>query len=87
MPWRLDATRPGFERAFRRLLSLKREASVEVDRVVGRILDDVKRRGDAAIIAYTKRFDRLALAPKTLRLSRREIAAGAAKAPKAQRRA
>ena len=31
----------------------------EVERVAGEIVDDVKRRGDAALLEYTNRFDRM----------------------------
>jgi histidinol dehydrogenase len=41
----------------------------------------VASRGDTALIEYTRRFDRIELAPATLRLSKDEIAAGADAAP------
>ncbi len=74
MPLRLDARSPGFERAFNDLLGMKREASVEIDEVVRDIIADVVERGDAAVIDYTSRFDRLDLTPDTLRVSPDEIA-------------
>lgn len=48
-----------FEHEFRMLLDGKREASVDVDETVRGILDDVRARGDAALLDYTERFDRL----------------------------
>ena len=39
------------------------------------ILDDVRQRGDAAIIDYTSRFDRLDLTADTLRVSDHDLAA------------
>src|SRR5712672_4654613 len=71
----------GFEAAFRRLLDAKRESAVDVDAAVASIIDDVARRGDAALIDYTRRFDRLELSASGLRLTRHEIAEGAAAAP------
>jgi histidinol dehydrogenase len=71
---------PGFEAAFRALLAMKRESAAEVDDAVAAILDDVRTRGDAAVIDYTSRFDRIALAADRLRLSPEEIAAGADRA-------
>src|SRR5712675_198284 len=71
----------GFEAAFRRLLDAKRESAADVDAAVASIIDDVARRGDAALIDYTQRFDGLELSGSGLRLTRREIAEGAAAAP------
>src|SRR6267154_6811097 len=81
MPITLSTREPGFEAAFRRLLDAKRESAADVDAAVASIIDDVARRGDAALIDYTQRFDRLELSASGLRLTRREIAEGAAAAP------
>ncbi len=72
---------PGFEAAFRALLAAKRESAADVDDAVRAIIDDVATRGDAALVAYTNRFDRVRLSPDHLRLSHAEIAAGAERAP------
>lgn len=71
----------GFEASFRQLLEAKRESAVDVATAVAAIIKDVIRRGDAALIDYTHRFDRVDLTPGGLRLTRREIAEGAAAAP------
>ena len=81
MPVTLSTRDPGFEAAFRALLGAKRESATDVDAAVAAIIEAVARRGDAALIDYTKRFDRVELTPKTLRLSPGEIAAAAKKAP------
>lgn len=73
MPLRLDARAPDFPRAFEKLLGMKREASVEIDDTVRDIIADVVKRGDEAVIDYTSRFDKLDLAPQTLRISDDEI--------------
>jgi histidinol dehydrogenase len=76
------ATRdPGFQAAFHRVLAAKRESAADVDATVADIIDDVARRGDAALIEYTRRFDEVDLGGCGLRLRREEIAAGAAEAP------
>ena len=75
MPVFLNATDPNFEAEFQTLLSAKREDSPDVDQVVTDIIADVRARGDAALLEYTERFDRLILAPETLRLSGAEIVA------------
>jgi histidinol dehydrogenase len=87
LPARLDATRPGFARAFARLVSAKREMEADVDDVVRKIIADVRRRGDGAVAQYTAKFDRLKVAPGAFGISRAAIRAGAAKAPQEARRA
>ncbi len=57
MARRLDASAAGFEAAFEALIAARHgEADVTGD--VAAIIDDVRARGDAAVIDYTKRFDR-----------------------------
>jgi histidinol dehydrogenase len=80
MPVRLSTRDKGFEAGFRALLEQKRESAADVDAAVAAIIDDVARRGDSALIEYTRRFDRLDLAAHELRVSPQEIAAGAAAA-------
>ncbi len=74
MVHRLDTTAPGFAAAFAALLAAKRELDDDVDQAVAAILDDVRRRGDDAVIALTRRFDRVELTPATLRVTPDEIA-------------
>src|SRR6516225_831334 len=81
MPVRLATRETGFETAFRRLLEAKRESEADVESVVAAIVEDVARRGDAALIDYTNRFDGVDLPVSGLRVPRREIAERAAAAP------
>lgn len=81
MPTRLDACDAGFEAAFRVLLSAKREVSEDVDAIVRDIIADVVRRGDAAVIDYTSRFDGMTLTAATLRVTEAEIDAALAACP------
>lgn len=81
MPARLSTRETGFEEDFRRLVEAKRETAADVEAAVAAIVDDVAQRGDAALIEYTRRFDGVDLAVADLRLTRGEIAAGAAAAP------
>ena len=83
MPVTLSTRNQGFEAAFQQLLEAKRESTADVDAAVYAITDDVMRRGDAALIDYTRRFDGVDLTPDILRISPREIAEGAAAAPAA----
>jgi histidinol dehydrogenase len=71
----------GFEADFSELLNQARETSDSVDQAVSAIIADVRQRGDAAVIDYTQRFDRLALTAETLRVSASEIDAAVAEIP------
>jgi histidinol dehydrogenase len=69
LPLRLDTARSGFASAFAALLASKREIEERVDESVAAILSDIRARGDDALFEYTRRFDRLALTPATLRIA------------------
>jgi histidinol dehydrogenase len=56
---RLSTSATGFKADFDALLSSKREASADVDAAVRDIIEAVKQHGDAALLDYTRRFDRL----------------------------
>ncbi|SHI50259.1 histidinol dehydrogenase [Shimia gijangensis] len=73
MPQFLDASAADFEDRFVALLGAKREDSPDVDAVVAGIIEDVRARGDAAVIELTAKFDRLDLTPQTLAFSDVEI--------------
>jgi histidinol dehydrogenase len=74
MPYRLDSRHAGFTEEFETLLGSKREASEEVGASVAAILNDVRLRGDEAVLAYTDKFDQLPLTASTLAFSADEIA-------------
>ena len=63
--WRSGSAGPirDFEARFAALLGAKREVAEDVEAAVRAIVDDVRARGDAALIDYTAPFDRLALTP------------------------
>lgn len=83
MVMRLDMTQPEFSARFSELLAMKREVSEEVDIAVRDIIADVVARGDAALIDYSRKFDRVDLSGG-LRVTDAEIeAATAACDPKA----
>lgn len=73
MPLRLDSRDPGFEDAFKDLLGAKRESEADVNDVVTAILADVRARGDAAVLDYTKRFDRFDLTAGTMAITPEEV--------------
>jgi histidinol dehydrogenase len=68
----------GFEEAFTTLLGQVRETTQKVDQAVAAIIADVRAEGDAALLRYTERFDRLALTADRLRIGADEIEAAAA---------
>ena len=74
---RLSSTQPDFEACLGALLDFESAQDPQVDATVAAILADVKRRGDAAVIDYTRRFDHvearsvadLSLSPERLQLA------------------
>ena len=79
MPVFLNSQSSNFEKEFKKLLSAKRENSVDVDLSVRDIIDGVLDRGDQALIEYTKRFDRINLTSDKLRFTQSELKEHAAK--------
>ena len=73
MPLELDNTAAGFEAAFVKFLAAKRELAADVDLAAAAIIDDVRTRGDAAVIEHSKRLDRIDLTPATMRIAEAEI--------------
>ena len=55
----LDITDTDFDQKFAAILARGEETGHEVEQVVQAIIADVRRRGDAAVLEYTNRFDRL----------------------------
>jgi histidinol dehydrogenase len=83
-PRRLQARDPGFDGAFRALISEKREQAEDVDAAVAAILADVKARGDEALVELTARFDRLNIDAAGLAIPPAEIDAACAAVPAPQ---
>ncbi|MEX4007006.1 histidinol dehydrogenase [Neoaquamicrobium sediminum] len=78
MPLRLDRSATGFEADFAAFLATKREVSEDVDTVVRDIIARVREEGDAALIDYTRRFDRLDLSKTGIAVSEAEVDAAMA---------
>src|SRR5260370_41243691 len=57
-PKRLDASAPGFEKEFSAFLGRNRDIDENVDRIAADIVANVRARGDAALIEYTRKFDK-----------------------------
>ena len=78
MPLRLDSRAPDFAARFRAFLATKREASADVEAAVRAIIAEVAAGGDAALIALTRKFDRIDLAQAGLKVAADEIETAAA---------
>jgi histidinol dehydrogenase len=55
----LDTSDPGFEAAFAPLVALDSAVDRGIEARADAIVDDVRARGDAALLEYTNRFDRM----------------------------
>jgi histidinol dehydrogenase len=92
----LDSTAADFKQQLTTLLAFESETDDAIESAVARILADVKVRGDAAVLEYTERFDRLA-APRipggaaagmaAFDLTQDELQQALAELPEAQRAA
>ena len=83
----LNADDASFEGEFAALLAAKREDSPDVDAAAAQIIAEVRERGDAALIAFTERFDGVVLSAEEMRLGAGEIEEHAARASDSDREA
>jgi len=56
---KLDSAQPDFQKSLERLLAFEASLDDAIEQSVAAILRDVKTRGDAAVLEYTNRFDRV----------------------------
>ena len=75
----------GFERAFEKLCRRQQARDESVDKVVRKIVEGVREKGDAELLALTRRLDGAVL--EKLEVVREEWEAGVAKVPAADRAA
>lgn len=75
---RLATVSPDFQASFAALLSQARETTEDVGQSVAAIIAEIRTRGDAALLDYTARFDRLHLTANGLRVAPPEIDAAVA---------
>src|SRR6185503_10516146 len=76
-----DARTPEFAAQFAALIDAKRETDEDVARAVASIVDDVRARGDQAVIELSARLDRVALTADTLRVTDDDIERAHREAP------
>ncbi|VVE15201.1 histidinol dehydrogenase [Pandoraea soli] len=62
---KLDSSAEGFAAQLRDVLAFEASEDAAIDRAAADILADVKARGDAAVIEYTNKFDRLSATDMT----------------------
>jgi histidinol dehydrogenase len=60
---RLDSSAPGFDRELAALTAFEAAQDSAVDATVAAIVADVRSRGDAALLEYTAKFDRVVAGP------------------------
>ena len=72
---KLSTSEPGFAQAFDTLVNARREADADVARDVRMIVASVRDEGDAAVAAYTKRFDKFDLDEQGWRIERADMLA------------
>ena len=81
---RLDSRAKDFQARFAAFLVDKREAAVDVNQSVAEILAQVQSRGDAAVLDYTRKFDRVDYGADGLRLPAAALDDAMAKVPSEQ---
>nr|WP_092280991.1 MULTISPECIES: histidinol dehydrogenase [unclassified Duganella] len=88
---KLDSSQADFKQRLDTLLAFEASTDDAIEGAVGKILADVKARGDAAVLEYTNRFDRIpnggATGMAALDVSQEELQAALAAIPEAQRKA
>jgi histidinol dehydrogenase len=85
---RLATDRPDFESRFARLLAFEAAQDPRLEARVAAIVADVRARGDAAVLEYTRRFDRVsARSVAALEVPAAELAAARRRIPAELRRA
>ena len=74
MSVRLDAAALDFPAAFTKLLNSRHAAAAQVEETTATLVAKVRADGDAALLHYTEKFDRVLLTPETLRVSAAAVA-------------
>jgi histidinol dehydrogenase len=83
---RLDSRAPGFATDLNALVAFEAAQDPSIDATVASIIADVRTRGDAALLAYTERFDNVrASAARELEIGRDELKRAFDRLPTAQR--
>lgn len=85
---RLSASAEGFREELDTLLAWETVSNDSVNDVVKEVVDNVRKNGDAALLEYTEKFDRLSLnSGAELEISKERLVAALARIPSDQREA
>ncbi len=84
---RLHAGQADFDAGLEALLSRETDTGADIQQAVAGIIDDVRRRGDAALCEYTRRFDGWDCTPETLVIPRSNLEAAWQALPETDREA
>ncbi|MFL9926573.1 histidinol dehydrogenase [Herbaspirillum lusitanum] len=85
---KLDSADAGFKQNLSAVLAFEASEDEAIDRAAASILAEVKARGDAAVLEYTQRFDRLqAASVAALEIPQAELQAALTALPQARRAA
>ena len=85
---RLSTRKPGFAAALAALTRYEAAQDAKVERVVSAIIADVRARGDAAVLQYSRRFDRVKVnAVARLEVRKKALQAALHSLPRPQSRA
>jgi histidinol dehydrogenase len=85
---RLSTAEPGFDAALTRLITRDTQQDAGIEAVVQGIIADVRKRGDAAVLEYTRRFDEVRAASLAeLTMGRAELTAALARISETERAA
>ncbi|MES2898441.1 MAG: histidinol dehydrogenase [Pseudomonadota bacterium] len=87
---KLDSAQPDFKRSLDTLLAFESSTDDAIEQSVAKILHDVKTRGDAAVLEYTERFDRIpggAASMAQFEISQQELKEAFDSLPQARRKA
>jgi histidinol dehydrogenase len=85
---RLQTSQPGFAQQLAALLAFENAQDPAIEQTVAELLADVRQRGDAAVLEYTQRFDRVqASSVAELEFTRDEMQNALTTLPPAQRTA
>jgi histidinol dehydrogenase len=83
----LEFGSPAFERFLGVVTRPRGDSAITVDNTVAKIIAQVRRGGDRALISLTRRFDGIRLEPQRIRVSPQEIQSARDALPSAERRA
>lgn len=67
---RLDATQSNFNEELDTLLSRETDTGADVQQTVAKIVENVRKRGDAALCEYTQKFDSWSCTPADIEISK-----------------